>query len=112
MVSAKSKQETLHMPNNHRFQQAKESTDKATFEFIVAELELAITFALVAKTTHSNNAAIRNFEHARTAYNSATRFLGKTTLDSEASNYINTKMARLKVLLGELGRQQTELQRS
>ena len=93
-------------------EKAKESAKQAAFEFIVAELELGTTFALIVKTkaAASNEVALRNFKHARTAHDSVKHFLRRMALDPEAVDHISIKLERLHSLLTEFRRQHPEFQ--
>jgi hypothetical protein len=85
------------------FQEAKNAYNAAKFEFIVVELDLAVTFVLVAKSLVASEKYERNIQNARQAYASATTFLKKADLSVEMGAQINAKLARLEHLLGELG---------
>jgi len=72
------------------------------FEFIVAELELATTFAKRAEAARSDENAARNLEHARQTYKAANHFMQTATLEPDMAEYINTKLERLRTLLEKL----------
>ena len=90
------------------FERVKAASKALSFEFIVTELDLAITFALTAKSATASETAARNLQHAGTAYNAATRFLRSTTLEPAMAEYVSTRMARLHVLIEELGRRHSQ----
>jgi hypothetical protein len=92
------------------FEQVKEIFKAKTFQFIVSELDLAITFVSVASCTKSAETAARNLRHASTAYNAAGRFLERTTLEPEMADYVSRRIQRLLALLEELQRRHPRVQ--
>jgi hypothetical protein len=85
------------------FHKAKKAHDTAKFQFIVAELDLAITFAQVAKCSSTSEKYERNLQNASQAYASATTFLKQADLSVAMGAQINARLARLQNLVGELG---------
>jgi hypothetical protein len=67
----------------------------AQFQFIVTELDLALTFLNIAESAEDNDKAARNMEHAWRAYGAATKFLENAKLTAEMSHAIEEKLGRL-----------------
>jgi hypothetical protein len=76
--------------------------DKSRYDFIVAELDLALTFFRIAQSTASDQKANRDVAHARKAYFSAKRFLKYDSLTHEQKLRINDKLERLASLIAEI----------
>lgn len=84
------------------FDELKENHCAAQFNFIVIELDMAITFceiALVADTTAKAN---RNRKHANDAYTAAIHFTENVPLTPKMVSEINGRIRRLKDLLRQL----------
>jgi hypothetical protein len=86
------------------FHKAKNAHDTAKFQFIVAELDLAITFVQVAKSSSTSEKYERNIQNAMQAHASATTFLKEANLSVAMGARIDAKLARLQHLVAELGR--------
>ena len=74
-------------------------------EFLLADLDLALTFMDIAATSGIEETAHRNHKRARYAYDTALRLLRRLTPDTEQRNAINAKMALLKKRLQAVGHQ-------
>jgi secreted protein with Ig-like and vWFA domain len=84
---------------------AKKAHEIAKFQFINTELDLAITFAMTAKSSRGATAKFeRNLAHASEAHDSAKRFLDSANLSAEMVAQVQVKLARLQHLLAELSR--------
>src|SRR5215472_1402521 len=79
--------------------QLRERQDALRSQFVVAELDLAITFCEVAATTNDPARYARNIANAQEAYSSALYFLKRNHLESTLALEINEKLLRLKPLL-------------
>jgi capsule polysaccharide export protein KpsE/RkpR len=72
---------------------------KAQFEFIVTELDLALTFWDIANSTQDERRATRNLEHAKKAYAAAIHFLNGARLDRARRRVVHGKLQQLESLL-------------
>ncbi|MGB9477731.1 MAG: hypothetical protein WBS21_05010, partial [Candidatus Acidiferrum sp.] len=64
--------------------------------FIVAELELGLTFCQTAVNTNSRQDAQRRIQNAFTAYSAAVRYAQKVTLTADERRDFNDKESRLR----------------
>jgi hypothetical protein len=69
------------------------------FNFIVIELELALTFWSIAQSARDERRAARNIHHAMRAYTSALRFLDDAKLTAEMREVVNWKLRQLRPLM-------------
>lgn len=74
------------------------------FNFITAELGLAMTFCQLAVSTHSDESARRNVGNARRAYATAKRAFKGAHLDATMNREIMRQINLLKPVLGKLPR--------
>lgn len=81
----------------------KERSDTLRFEFVVSELDLAITFCHSAAATRDPERSRRNRERAEEAYSTARRFLGSERVSEPMRRMIQEKTSALEELLHELG---------
>jgi hypothetical protein len=72
---------------------------KAQFEFIVTELDLALTFWDLANSTLDEQRATRNLKHAKEAYTAAIHFLNDARLDRARRRVVHGKLQQLESLL-------------
>jgi len=72
---------------------------KTQFEFIVTELDLALTFWDIANSTLDEGRATRNLKHAKKAYTAAIRFLNDAPLDRARRRVVHGKLQQLESLL-------------
>jgi uncharacterized coiled-coil DUF342 family protein len=78
----------------------KEVYEASQFQFIANELDVAVTFLGIAESAKDNHPkAARNMEHARRAYEAATKFLEDARLTPERSRVIEEKLGRLRAHL-------------
>ena len=80
----------------------KDRFDESQFQFIMSELELAITFCRVAATSSSNAKSDRNAQHAKRAYQAARRFLAESDLTKSERLDVHDKVKQLNVSLKQL----------
>jgi hypothetical protein len=85
------------LPDEH------DRTDAAATDFLVTDLDLALTFMDIAETTTIEETARRNREKARHAYNTVKGFLSRPTLRHVDRGSIETRLARLKARLDAVG---------
>jgi hypothetical protein len=74
-------------------------------EFLLVDLDLALTFVDVAAASHIEETRHRNHHNARTAYDTVLRRLGKLTPDAGQRKAIDAKVADLKKRLQAGGQQ-------
>ena len=72
---------------------------KTQFEFIVTELDLALTFWDIANSTLDEERATRNLKHAQKAYSAAIHFLNDAQLDRARRRVVHGKLQQLESLL-------------
>jgi hypothetical protein len=70
--------------------------------FILAELDLAITFCEIGLTTRSLRTAQRNAEHARRTLDAVSAIENRVTLTSKERDAISSKTSHLLSSLGNL----------
>jgi len=80
-----------------------ERTDASATDFLVTDLDLALTFMDIAETTNIEETAHRNREKARHAYNTVKDFLSRPALRHIDRGSIETRLARLKARLEAVG---------
>jgi len=82
------------------FDELKWAHEVAKFQFVLTELELAITFAETAASADSDEKATRNIENARRAYKAAMKFVGGgARFTPQMTQTIVEKVQQISVLL-------------
>jgi hypothetical protein len=74
----------------------KKTQEALRYQFISTELDLALTFADIARPTNDEARSERNLDHAKKALRSARQLLAEATLTRSMSDDINEKMKKLK----------------
>jgi hypothetical protein len=74
-------------------------------EFVLNDLDLALTFMDVADVSRNQETVIRNHNNARTAYDTVLRLLRNLTPDALQQHTIDTKLALLTKRLLAVGQQ-------
>jgi thioredoxin-like negative regulator of GroEL len=69
-------------------------------QFIVAELDLAITFCQIATTTNDQARYDRNISNAQQAYAAAVHFLRSNRVETSLDLAIEEKLSVLSAMLG------------
>jgi hypothetical protein len=77
----------------------KERNDEARFRFIITELDLALTFYDIARSSENGAKAERNLAHARTAYQGAMRFLKDANLTAKMRADIEERLNKLAPII-------------
>jgi hypothetical protein len=72
-------------------------------DFLNIEAETGLMFAEIASGSDDAIKRYRNRAHARIAYNTVLRFIGRVALTSSESANLGVKMAKLKIDLEDLG---------
>jgi len=74
-------------------------------DFLITDLDLAMTFMDVAKTSQIEETVHRNYNNARQAYDTVLRLLEKLRTDARQRQIIDAKLALLKTRLEAVGQQ-------
>jgi hypothetical protein len=80
----------------------RKSQTEARIDFVLAELDLGVTFCQVALSTRDAETKERNIRNARRAYDSALHFLRRISLEGAEEARIEAKALRLKALFERL----------
>jgi hypothetical protein len=72
-------------------------------DFLLADLDLAMTFMDIAAASHIQETIRRNHNNARRAYDVVMHLLGKITPDAGQRQEIDTKLVLLKKRLQAVG---------
>jgi len=81
----------------------RDQVEATKVQFILTELDVALTFCHRAASTNDDENARRNTRNARKAYDCATHFLASAELTPKIRKDIEHKVKRLKSLLRSLG---------
>ena len=87
----------------HDLTQVLRDANAASIEFLNVEADTGLMFAEIARGSEKGAKADRNRAHARTAYDTVLRFIGRVSLTDAESESLGVKMARLKLGLQKLG---------
>lgn len=74
-------------------------------DFLLADLDLAMTFLDVAKTSMLERTKRRNYHNARAAYDTVMHLLEALEPNLEQNQAIDAKLGRLKIRLMAVGQQ-------
>ena len=74
-------------------------------EFLLIDLDVAMTFMAVAETSQNDETFRRNYDNARTAHDTVVHLLTKLTPNVEERKVIDAKLAVLKMRLQAAGYQ-------
>ena len=72
-------------------------------QFLLVDLDTALTFMDIAETTGNEETRQRNFENARYAYDSILRLMQKVTLDDAQNEAIRKKLTLVRTRLEAVG---------
>jgi hypothetical protein len=78
---------------------------KVGFEFLLADLDTALTFLKVAESAIDADTRERNHANARRAYDTVVRLMQNLSLDDIQSEELAQKLALLKTRLQDVGQQ-------
>jgi hypothetical protein len=92
----------LGMPKNGDYGQLKRNLELTKFQFVVTELDLAITFCEIALSSEKHDKFQRNTANAKKAYEAAGRFMDQSTLSEEMRLEIADRISTLQQLLKEI----------
>ena len=79
-----------------------EKLNRARVDFIKLDLDAALTFTSVAKTTRDAVTRDRNIANARKGYDTVRRYLAKSDLSPEEVEEISDKVTLLEAALADL----------
>jgi hypothetical protein len=101
-------QSARHLNSNQqwgvtRFPDDRDCTDAAATDFLVTDLDLALTFMDIAETNNIGEVAHRNREKARQTYITVKDSLSKPALRHVDCGSVETRLARLKARLDSAG---------
>jgi len=80
-----------------------EAANAVSIEFLLSDLDVAITLLDVASTTSVEETAQRNHENARKAYDAVLYHLSKVKLNASQQHSLDEKLAILKARLEDVG---------
>ena len=86
----------------YHFETAKE-LDKLKVDFIRTDLDVALSFAEIARQTDEREKAIRNQQNARKGYDAGFQFMSTAKITDFDREVIGVKLRRLKSALLDLG---------
>jgi hypothetical protein len=85
------------------FAQTLRDSNATSVEFLNTEAETGLLFAEIAQGSDNAEKRARNCAHARLAYNTVLRFIGRVSLTEAESESLSLQMAKLKIRLQTLG---------
>lgn len=85
------------------FAHLRDESNKLGVEFLLTELDAALTFLAVANVTGSPETRERNHEHAREAYDTARRLETRVSMQPDQKQNFEKKLALLEARLRDLG---------
>jgi len=80
-----------------------EKLNRARVDFIKLDLDAAITFTSVARTTRDPETRDRNIANARKGYDTVRRYLAESDLSREEAEEISDKVTLLEAAIADLG---------
>jgi hypothetical protein len=80
-----------------------EESNAAGIQFLIQDLDLAMTFMDTAEATHIKETAERNHRNARTAYETVMRLLQKVQPNAAQQQEIDKRIAVLRARLRDAG---------
>jgi len=86
------------MPYGYAFQDRAEAQQALLFDFVITELELAITFHRLASSSSDLNTVDRNTNNARRARRAARKAMQKAILSRRELQEIDQRLDRLQGL--------------
>ena len=87
------------MNSRPEFGELKENQNTLRFQFILTELDLAVTFLGIAQTTNNDERSERNMKHAEEAVLVAKKFLRHAELTNNMRAEIFERVQKLEPLL-------------
>jgi hypothetical protein len=90
------------MENLSRLEELRRDQEALRYQFISTELDLALTFAGISRSTDDKERYERNLDHARKAIGAARKYLGETNLKAIEREELVEKLQRLEPLIASL----------
>ena len=90
------------MTSFEKMEEIKQNHEALRIEFIRTELDMAVTFCQVARSTDKETNARRNIENAKRAYATAEKSLQKASLTEAESREIGEQMKKVKSMIEDL----------
>ena len=81
------------------------SLSRNAFEFLLTDIDTALTFMDVAESTDKADIRKRNYANARRAYDTVVRLMQNLSLDDTEEAELAEKLALLKLRLQSVGQQ-------
>jgi len=94
---------TAKKPTMDELAASRERMNRASVDFLKIDLETALTFAEIARTSTDPFRKKRNLQAARKAYNAIVHLAQKVDLRSSDSAFLEKRLAQLKRELTVLG---------
>ena len=80
------------------------ASNRGVIEFLIVDLDIALTLLDVAKTSEFRGTAARNHRNARKAYDTVLAKLPEVTPDAAQQAILDAKLAELRARLEAIGR--------
>jgi hypothetical protein len=80
-----------------------DNSNRIGAEFLITDLDIALTFLDVAQTSTNQETIRRNREHARRAYDTVVHLMSKIEVDHPERQKIHERLAKLRVRLQAVG---------
>ena len=87
------------MENRSQFEALRRDQEALRFQFISTELDLALTFIGISRSTDDEERAERNLNHANHAVEAARKYLGGTNLSTSEREELVEKLQKSERLL-------------
>ena len=87
------------MENLSQFEELRREQEALRHQFISTELDLALTFFGISKSTDDEERSERNLNHARKAVEAARKYLGEMSLTESGRQELVEKLQRLETLV-------------
>jgi lipopolysaccharide biosynthesis regulator YciM len=90
------------MPKNGDYGQIRRNLELTKYQFVITELDLAITFCEIALSSEQHDKFERNSGNAQKAYQAASKFMDQSQLTEEMRLEIADRISTLEQLLKEI----------
>jgi hypothetical protein len=87
------------MENLSQFEALRRDQEALRFQFISTELDLALTFIGISRSTDDEERSERNLNHANKAVEAVRKYLGGTNLSTNEREELVEKLQKLERLL-------------
>jgi hypothetical protein len=92
------------IPTPGRDERVAKGNRAARYEFIITELEIAVTYCHLSLDSRDAEKVTRNADNARQAYRAAARFFDESQLSPEMNREVHLRIDQLVPLLARLPR--------